>query len=793
MKIRHLILVLLFCTNFSAKATHIVGGGFDIVWLHDSTYELHLRVLRDCLNGQAAFNDPLYLGTFDLSTDTRIEVISMNLKSVTGLNYLSTKCSGTAPPNCVEVGYYTKTITLSPRLYNNNAGYYFSWERCCRNKIIQNIDNPESAGMTFYMEIPPPKLIHNSTPKWNNNPKTLLCNSNPFTYNFDFVDPDGDSLVYTLVNPLQGNQDTQFPDNNGNPKSAPYPSVTWASGFDNAHQITGAPPLTINSRTGQITVTPNVTGVFVSSIRVEEYRFGKKLGEVRLELQYTIIDCLNDPFPVITFTDTNSVKINSNNFTVQIPNKICFNIVSQSAKDSLYVLINGNILDSNMLNKPNVLRRDTGNLITNTRFCWQSTCKMTGLAPQTFSVTAFDNGCPLPKSTLATFTVTLIPVPLINPTRILCMTLIDNKETQVFWGDSTGQKNPNFYKYNLYRNKNDSAFSVIDTFLDKSIREFDDKNTPNYAQINYNYFMRGVNICGFEGPPSDTLGTFDQLKYIPDQQKLITVTVENNDHLKILWPPTKEKDFAQYFLYKKTRNDSNYKMLSNFLNKYDTVYFDYNVKVDSISYCYQLIMKDTCGNIGPEGKPSCSIVLKGVSDPFEHHLSWLPYNYWDNGTSNYNLYRMDTENPYSTNAIITPSNTKLIDDHLNYESGLYHYYLEAFENFSDSINSFNAKSRSNEIQLTQAPVIHVPNAYTANDDSLNDDWNIHHVFVKDYSLKVYNRWGQLVFETSDKHMHWRGDGMSGTKDQSDVYVYVITYTGWDDSFHLEKGNVTLLR
>lgn len=786
-------MIILFCNNFTARATHIVGGGFDIVWLHDSTYELHLRMLRDC-SSNTQFDDPIYVGIFDLGTDARMQIITMNKSSVVSLNFISTKCSGSAPPNCVEVGYYSKVIKLAPQLYNNNLGYYFSWERCCRNKIIQNIINPESAGMTFYMEIPPPKLIRNSSPKWNNNPKTLLCNKNPFTYNFNFVDPDGDSLVYSLVNPIQGNQDQIYPSNNGVPKQAPYPLVTWASGFDNANQIIGSPSLSINSRTGQLNVTPDVSpGVYVSAIRVEEYRFGKKLGEVQLELEYTIIDCVNDPPPVISFIDSNSVKMNGNKFTIQIPQKLCFKIVTTNPQDSLFVTINGNILDSNMANKPIVLRRDTGNFITTTTFCWQTTCSMTGLPPQKFTVSVTDNGCPLPKTTTATFTITLVPVPLINPTRILCMTLINNNETIISWGDSTGLINPNFYKYNLYRNKNNSPYTVIDTILDKKIREFDDKNTPDYTLNNYNYFMRGVNICRFEGPPSDTMGTFDQLKFIPEQQKIKTVTVEENNYLKILWPPTKEKDFAQYFLYKTIRNDSNFKLVTNFLNKYDTVFYDHNVKVDNTSYCYQLVMKDTCGNIGPNGKPSCSIVLKGVSDPFEHRLTWLPYNYWDNGTQNYNLFRMDTENPYSKYAEINSTTTKFVDDHLNYESGKYNYYVEAIENLSDSASYFNAVSKSNQIELFQAPKVYIPNAFTDNDDSLNDAWSIHHVFVKDYSLKIYNRWGQLVFESNDKNTHWKGEGISGNKEQVDVYVYVITYTGWEDSFHLEKGNVTLLR
>jgi gliding motility-associated-like protein len=795
---KYIILFLILCCTIAAKATHIVGGGFNIVWLHDSTYELHLRVLRDCINGQAPFNDPLFLGTFDKGTNQRIETITMTLDSTPRIEFIATKCLDVPGNLCVEVGYYTKIITLSPRLYNNNVGYYFSWERCCRNKIIQNIIDPEGAGMTFYMEIPPPRLIKNSSPKWHNNPRTLLCEGNPFSYNFNFIDPDGDSLYYSLVNPLQGTLNTDRPDNDGMPMSGPYPETQWAAGYDNTQQITGTPPLTIDHKTGQINVTPSVLSslpaVFVSAIKVEEFRFGKKLGEVRLELQYTISECATNPFPIIQLVDTTSKVINTTTFEIHIPNKLCFDVVTTDNKDSLYVTINGAILNSSIPNKPVVEKVTVGNLKTTTRFCWQTTCDLTGTNDQDFTVEVTDNGCPLPKSTKTNFTVKLIPMPLINPVDILCMTLVDDKETIIYWGDSTGINNPYFYKYNLYRSTDNFNYSILDTFIDKGIREYNDKNTPNYSSINYSYFIRGVNKCLFEGATSDTMGTFDQLKYIPDQQKLITVTVEDNKRIKVLWPPTWEKDFAQYFLYKTTRDKNKFELIKSFLNKYDTVFYDNDVDVQTTSYCYHLIMKDTCGNIGPIGQPACSIVLKGISNPFEQTLSWLPFNYWENGTQCYNLYRRDTELPSSMVGVTNPSTGKFLDDHLNIESGKYNYIVEAKENeTTEQIRSFNAVSRSNEVELIQSPLLHVPNAFTLNEDGINDDLGVHPVFVKDYQLKIFNRWGQLIFETTNKHHQWKGEGLNNNDQQTDVYVYVVTYTGWDESSHSQRGNITLLR
>jgi hypothetical protein len=62
--------------------------------------------------------------------------------------------------------------------------------------------------------------------------------------------------------------------------------------------------------------------------------------------------------------------------------------------------------------------------------------------------------------------------------------------------------------------------------------------------------MVGVNKCLLLGQSSDTISTFEQIAYIPQQQKLFTVTVDTNNYIRVSWLPSREKDFAKYYLYK---------------------------------------------------------------------------------------------------------------------------------------------------------------------------------------------------------------------------------------------------
>jgi gliding motility-associated-like protein len=89
---------------------------------------------------------------------------------------------------------------------------------------------------------------------------------------------------------------------------------------------------------------------------------------------------------------------------------------------------------------------------------------------------------------------------------------------------------------------------------------------------------------------------------------------------------------------------------------------------------------------------------------------------------------------------------------------------------------------------------YVPNAFTPNNDGLND------VFLpryqcdfSNYELRVFNRWGQMVFRSESPSNGWDGT-MSGSRQPVGVYVWQLTYkdaiTGKATTL---KGTVALIR
>lgn len=98
-----------------------------------------------------------------------------------------------------------------------------------------------------------------------------------------------------------------------------------------------------------------------------------------------------------------------------------------------------------------------------------------------------------------------------------------------------------------------------------------------------------------------------------------------------------------------------------------------------------------------------------------------------------------------------------------------------------------------EVRNICPPKLFVPNAFTPhNKDGINDLFMPVAINVLKLHLQVYNRWGELVFETHELNTGWNGI-YKQEQAQADVYVYSITYVGVDTFVKTQHGNVTLLK
>ena len=88
--------------------------------------------------------------------------------------------------------------------------------------------------------------------------------------------------------------------------------------------------------------------------------------------------------------------------------------------------------------------------------------------------------------------------------------------------------------------------------------------------------------------------------------------------------------------------------------------------------------------------------------------------------------------------------------------------------------------------------VYLPNTITpSRSDGLNDCLRLPELLIhkiSDFSLSLYDRWGEQVFATNDPHFTWCGEGVH----LSDVYVYVLRIKDMNEKPFVYRGTVTVL-
>ena len=89
-------------------------------------------------------------------------------------------------------------------------------------------------------------------------------------------------------------------------------------------------------------------------------------------------------------------------------------------------------------------------------------------------------------------------------------------------------------------------------------------------------------------------------------------------------------------------------------------------------------------------------------------------------------------------------------------------------------------------------VLTMPNVFTPNGDNKNDCFCVNNEGLSDVNLKIYNRWGTLLYETVNIATGWNGT-YKGTSVPEGVYYWILNYTTVCAGASNLKGFVTLLR
>ena len=252
----------------------------------DNTYEVTMKLYRDCNSGGAAFDNPATFGVFNASGGLEFQVQSF-IGTIQNIDpNFNSPCLDVPPDVCVQEGIYTFTVTLP----DDSQAYQVVYTRCCRNQTILNLNNPGSQGLTLVSEIPPASSTTcNSSPRFNSFPPPVLCSFEYFEFDHSATDPDGDSLAYSLCSPFIGG--TQLNPAPVPPPPPPYNEVNWQPPYSATNPLPGDPGLSIDPVTGLLSGSPTVMGQFVVGVCVEEWSDGQLIGTHKRDFQFNVAQC----------------------------------------------------------------------------------------------------------------------------------------------------------------------------------------------------------------------------------------------------------------------------------------------------------------------------------------------------------------------------------------------------------------------------------------------------------------------------------------------------------------------
>ncbi|WP_341906388.1 T9SS type A sorting domain-containing protein [Fluviicola taffensis] len=263
--------VFFLLTSLTLRASHMAGSEITYTCIGPNQYQVKLVTYRDCSGISADASTIINYKSVACGVNASIQLNLQSTVDITPVcNSAVSTCSG-GTVHGIEKLVYTGVLTLP----NGCSDWILSYDLCCRNGSITNLSTPDSEDIYVQTTLNNALGSCNSSPQFASVPQLFGCVGNTIHFQQLASDPDGDQLVYSLINA------------NSNPGT----SVGYNSGYSGISPFTD--PATINSTTGELTVTPNGPQIAVISILVQEYRGGILIGSVVRDLQISISNCTN--------------------------------------------------------------------------------------------------------------------------------------------------------------------------------------------------------------------------------------------------------------------------------------------------------------------------------------------------------------------------------------------------------------------------------------------------------------------------------------------------------------------
>ena len=538
-----IIPILLLCLLFTkANASHLMGG--EITWecQGNGQYIFTVKLYRDC-NGTPGddsitvyvFNNPA-LDSIRLRIATRKDISpSCNAAGpVISCTAAETQPGWPHSTNIIagavqESVFKSYPITLSG--VPPSKGWIFTYDECCRNQSVANLQNPVMYGFTLRAVMyaysgKNAGPCFDSSPTFLESPSSVICVGSPFTYNHNASDPDLDSLVYAWDKPYTDFGGQYDPPNNPTPIKF-VDGYSYDSPLPGPKQNAANVPATINAATGEISFTSYTQGYFVTVVRVEAWKCGQKVAEVYREMQIVLLPCSTNEKPKVTFTTYKDTVEAGELVTFTIKGHDDGKLSNGTTPQTLTITASGTQFGSGFtstttgcLHPPCATLSPAAPVSAqtdvSTNFSWQTGCdhvsSISDCNPHpntyTFVFKTQDDFCPAPSQNISTISITVLAKPVVQSPQPRCVAVLPNGDVTLTW-TPPDNKAGTFNSYHIFSSNSPSGpFKIVDSVSSWSQTSYTHVGANAQSNTVYYYIQTHSGCAGrYAAAALDTVNT----------------------------------------------------------------------------------------------------------------------------------------------------------------------------------------------------------------------------------------------------------------------------------------------
>lgn len=360
------------------------------------------------------------------------------------------------------------------------------------------------------------------------------------------------------------------------------------------------------------------------------------------------------------------------------------------------------------------------------------------------------------------------------------------------------------YFYQLYRKKPDETFEPIANNIPFNDTIYEDQEVNVNAidkTIIYEleFYSESTGLIGISDPASSSIPVLDP----KDESIIVNIGGTIPWHIDSIEVYRKDPHSSAFLLAGKTHGGKYIdKQLENgeeyayYIKSFG--HYDLN-SIEPVLINYSSIAKAT----PQDNEPPCPVTVEITTDckEVDNTLIWnTPKGDCPKDIHHYEIWYAPTSSAeFSEIGVNTGINdTVFIHENIKDVVGCYQVYAV------DSVGNISDASATACVSVETCPVYELPNYFTPNGDGENDiyypinyDSSNPRATVEEVNMRIFNRWGRIIFETSDPIIAWDGKDKNSNNDASTgVYYYtceVFLQTLEGRTSYILKGSITIFR